>query len=245
MPEPDRQESGTHREWVEETLDLLPFVEWDRFTTGEWGGDSPYVTVYGWLPREQDEYKDFVLLILWPETETVYFSTSSAEWTEEIYEALYDDSLENHNDCQRVEDTFDVDNAVKLVTDGGQDVTCDYCDSTDLAYELRSDRGDVARCIPCLAVEQGQQQLGLPFEAFVDFDHAESSYEDARDWYRILARIRQDDPILKRDPDDFGTVGDGIRTFLTNIMGSAAHYSPSEIVEADGDPGQVTPGGDV
>ena len=117
-------------------------------------------------------------------------------------------------------------------------ITCGYCDSPELAYRLESDRGPVTRCIPCLAVERGQSQLRLPFDVFVDFDHAESSYDGARDWYRILARIRQDDPIIKRDPEDFGTVGDGIRTFLTNIMGSAAHYPPSEIIEAGGDPGQ-------
>lgn len=122
--------------------------------------------------------------------------------------------------------------------------TCDYCDSSDLAYGLESDRGTVARCIPCLAVEQGQQQLSLPYDAFEDSKYAESSYNSARDWFRILARIRQDDPILKRDPEDFGTVGESTRTFLTNIMGSAAHYPPSEIIDADGDPAQTTLGAD-
>lgn len=117
---------------------------------------------------------------------------------------------------------------------------CDYCETEELAYELNSDRGQVVRCIPCLAIEQGQQKLSLPFEAFEDFDHKESSYNSARDWFRVLARIRQDDPIIKRDPDDIGTVNEDMRTFLTNIMGSAVHYPPSEIVEADGDPGQAT-----
>jgi len=119
-------------------------------------------------------------------------------------------------------------------------MNCDYCDTDELVYELESDRGTVRRCLPCLAIERGQQQLSLPYDAFVDFDHAESSYESVRDWWRILARIRQDDPIIKRDPEAFGTVGEDTRTFLTNIMGSAAHYPPSEIIESDGDPAQTT-----
>ncbi|MFC6720948.1 hypothetical protein ACFQGT_00170 [Natrialbaceae archaeon GCM10025810] len=130
--------------------------------------------------------------------------------------------------------------------------TCDYCDTEELAYDLESDRGTVTRCIPCLAIEQAQQQLSLPFEAFIDFDSVvydspeeakdarRRSYDTARDWMRILARIRTDEPILERDPDAMGTVNDGTRTFLTNIMGSAAHYRPSEIVDADGHPGQTT-----
>lgn len=122
MPESAKDELVVGRDWIGETLRMVPFVEWDRFTTGEWSEDSPYVTVYGWLPRDQAGYKDFVILLLWPESETVYFSTSSAERTEDIFEALYDDSLENHNECQRVEDTFDVDNAVSIRTDGGEEL---------------------------------------------------------------------------------------------------------------------------
>ncbi|WP_254810694.1 hypothetical protein [Natronosalvus amylolyticus] len=135
------------------------------------------------------------------------------------------------------------------------DPECDYCGTTDLAYELESGRGTVTRCIPCLAIEQGSQQLVKPFEKFVDndahegspvfddadhwFEHRKIAYTAARDWYAILGRIRQDKPILKRNPD-LATVHEHRRTFLTNIMGSAAFYAPSEILEANGDPEQTT-----
>lgn len=125
---------------------------------------------------------------------------------------------------------------------------CGYCDDTEMVYELRSDKGPVKRCIPCLAIEQGQQAFSLPFESYFEtgdsivfdseeeeLEHKKRQYEDARDWYRVLARVRMDDPLIKRDPDDFGTVNDSIRSFLTNIMGADAHKSPSELQESDRD----------
>jgi len=113
-------------------------------------------------------------------------------------------------------------------TDAGK--RCDYCDTTDLVYELRSGKGPVNRCIPCLAIEQGQQQLDLPYEIFEDADYAEDSYETAAAWFRILARWRSDDPILKRDPNALGTVHEDTRAFLQNFMGADAHKPPSELV---------------
>lgn len=50
------------------------------------------------------------------------------------------------------------------------DLACDYCDGTALVYELRSDKVPVNRCIPCLAIEQGQQQISMSFDRFVDFE---------------------------------------------------------------------------
>ena len=137
---------------------------------------------------------------------------------------------------------------------------CDYCGTEDLAYTLESDRGTVVRCIPCLAIEQGQQQFQMPFDVWLDRDDIEPvdhpdapdfdpfyprehSYEMARGWFRVLARWRSDEPLIKRDPDAIGTVCDDLREFLTNIMGSAAHYPPSEIIESGGDPAQATLGG--
>lgn len=124
---------------------------------------------------------------------------------------------------------------------------CGYCDSPDLAYELESGKGPVVRCIPCLAIEQGQQSFSLPFEAWLDrdmteppegddapdfdaFDPREMDYNSARAWFQVLARVQQDDPILKRDPDDFGTIREETREFLINFMGADAHKSPSELV---------------
>jgi hypothetical protein len=104
----------------------------------------------------------------------------------------------------------------------------------------------VNRCLECLAIEQGQQKLSSPFDVFIDrdmvepsdhpddpieepFDPRKLSYNVGRAWYTVLARIKDDDPIVKRDPDAIGTIADETRTFLTNLMGSDAHKRPSEL----------------
>jgi len=125
--------------------------------------------------------------------------------------------------------------------------TCDYCDGEELVYELHPGRGGVAhRCIECLAIEQIQQQLSLPFDAWVGrddieptghedepdfepFDPTEHDYKTARAWSQVLARIKDDSAIVKRDPGGFGTIFEDTREFLTNVMGSDAHKSPSEL----------------
>jgi len=96
---------------LKEDLESMPFAQWDRFTTGEWG-DNEYVQVYGWIDRK-DAYKDFVLVILWDNGQG-FFTTSSTEYTEDIFQVLFDDSLDEHNDCQRVEDYLNIENKVEL-----------------------------------------------------------------------------------------------------------------------------------
>lgn len=139
-------------------------------------------------------------------------------------------------------------------TDTGGTLHCQYCDTDELVYELQSARGQAVRCIPCLAIERGNQQINMSFDRFVDFEtdgivwetdeekreSRKNSYEVCRSWWCVLGRIRQDDAILKRDSDDYGAIHDWTREFLTNLMGSAAYYSPSEIIESDGDPEQST-----
>jgi hypothetical protein len=130
------------------------------------------------------------------------------------------------------------------MTQDPESVSCDYCGSKHLAYELDSGKGPVARCIPCLAIEQGQQQLKMPFEKFVDLEAdgivydsdedlretRENSYDTCRSWWKVLARWRQDDPLVKRDPSEFEPqLHEYTREFLTNIMGKDAHKSPSEL----------------
>jgi len=135
------------------------------------------------------------------------------------------------------------------------DVECDYCGRPELAYEMRSDRGMVTRCIQCLAIEQGQQQFSMPFEEYIDNskhedspiwddeedwrEHRRLSYESARDWLTILARIQDDDPLVKRDPDAIGTLNEHTREHLTNIMGSEAHHPPSEVAGSEVHAAQV------
>ncbi|WP_435065926.1 hypothetical protein [Halobaculum sp. EA56] len=129
---------------------------------------------------------------------------------------------------------------------GVSQLTCGYCDTDELVYELESDRGPVRRCIECLAIEQGQQQLSLPFDVWIDrddieppeaddapdfepFDPVRSDYETARAWFSVLARLKDDDPIVKRDPDTHGTIAESTREFLANVMGEDAHKRPSEL----------------
>jgi len=102
-----------NRRWIERKLRSLRLVEWDRFTVGEWA-DEQYVNVYGWINRD-DGYKDFVNVIFWAESEGLYHITSSAEHSEAISETLHGESGDGgHNDCQRVEDTFNVENAIQI-----------------------------------------------------------------------------------------------------------------------------------
>ena len=97
------------RGYVEELLDRLSMVTWDRFVEC---GDS--VTVYGWIDRD-DAYKDYIAIEIWPSDEYVSYTTSSEEHTEEIHELLFGaDTVGDHNECQRVENHFDVEQAVTL-----------------------------------------------------------------------------------------------------------------------------------
>ena len=97
------------RGYVEVLLDRLSMVTWDRFIEG---GDS--VTVYGWIDRD-DEYKDYIQIDICPSDTYVSFTTSSEEHTEEIHELLFGaDTVGDHNECQRVENHFDVEQAVTL-----------------------------------------------------------------------------------------------------------------------------------
>lgn len=104
-----------NRRWIESKLRSLRMVDWDRFTIGDWNGEQA-VSVFGWIDRE-DEYKDFVVVIFWPESEGIYNTTSSAEHTEEITQKLHGEASD-HNECRRVEDTFNVSNAI--AADGGR-----------------------------------------------------------------------------------------------------------------------------
>ncbi|WP_135807334.1 hypothetical protein [Halorussus marinus] len=161
-----------------------------------------------------------------------------------------------HVDDSQFETEPDETDDREIRTDGGQPADsadrCGYCDTDGLVYELQSDRGQVTRCIECLAIEQIQQQLSLPFDVWVDrddieppenpdapdfepFDPTEHDYKTARAWARILARLKDDDPIIKRDPEAVGTVFEDTREFLTNVMGSDAHKRPSELRSQSGD----------
>ena len=97
------------KQYVEDILDTLPMVEWDRFIEGD-----ESVTVYGWIERA-DEYKDYIQIQIAPADEWVSFTTSSKEHSAEIHGLLFGEDPPNaHNECQRVENHFDVEQAVTL-----------------------------------------------------------------------------------------------------------------------------------
>lgn len=95
-----------HKAWIESKLRDLSFVQWDRYYS--YGHD---IAFYGWIDREKDQYKDFVVVILDNENRSVRgYHTSSAKYTERIAEILD----MSHSECQRVEDKLAIDNMVEV-----------------------------------------------------------------------------------------------------------------------------------
>lgn len=100
--------------WIGRTLEKLSFVEWDRYIEGKYRSGK-YTQVFGWIERDKDEYKDFVFLQFnhW-NREVLFLGTSSAKYSERIHKILYPNDEQGHNDCQRVEDRFDILNAIEI-----------------------------------------------------------------------------------------------------------------------------------
>ena len=112
-----------HADWIVEQLESLPFVEWDRFTVNNFDNGVMLLNVYGWIDRP-DDHEDFVLLQVYPKKPDVWgYITSSDEYTEEIYEILFDEEPDGHNPCRRVEHTLDVDNCVRLTEQSSLEVS--------------------------------------------------------------------------------------------------------------------------
>lgn len=103
---------------VRDVLTDLPFVEWDRGTEWTYEGRK-CLNIYGWINRENDDYKDFVLVGVYEEenkeeADVVFHGTSSEKYSEEIHRRLFpEDDLETHDECFRLENRFDVDNVVR------------------------------------------------------------------------------------------------------------------------------------
>jgi hypothetical protein len=101
--------------WIADELAAVPFVEWDRFVVEDHDGHQ-CLRIYGWIDRD-DEYKDFVVARFWPEQESIGFTTSSDEHSAYLHEEWIGEHPDDHTECRRVENTFDVGNVVEL--DGG------------------------------------------------------------------------------------------------------------------------------
>lgn len=96
---------------IQELLNKLDFVEWDRFTV-----DGNTLNVYGWIARAKDSYKDFVLVNADLKEDYLSFFTSSAEYDPQIYSLLMGmDEDAEHNPCLRVEHHLpEIQNSIKL-----------------------------------------------------------------------------------------------------------------------------------
>jgi hypothetical protein len=95
---------------IEDYLSQLKFVDWDRFLQH----DDGFRTVFGWIDREKDEYKDFVVVLFTNTGQPDYYVTSSPEYSSRIDSVLF--SEDGHVSCQRVENQFDIENCVQLGT---------------------------------------------------------------------------------------------------------------------------------
>ena len=110
--------NDVHRaEWIAGLLERVDFVEWDRYTVMNHDNGKQSIDVYGWIDRP-DEYKDFVWTRFYPDDEpdpTLEYTTSSDEYSKELTRIWFgEDAVSDHNPCRRVENTFDIDNAIEL-----------------------------------------------------------------------------------------------------------------------------------
>lgn len=102
--------------WISQVLEQFPFVQWDRFVHFK-----NIVRVFGWIEREEDEYKDFVYFEFnLGQSNILYLGSSSDKYSEKINDILNEilDEDGGHASCQRVENQFNVENSVQL---GGGD----------------------------------------------------------------------------------------------------------------------------
>lgn len=95
---------------IERTLDSLPYVKWDRFCEFSRGEYS----FFGWIDREQDSYKDFVTADFDRNGDNLYYMTSSAKYSLDLFKRLGDGTGHGHRNCKRVEDFFSAKTAIKL-----------------------------------------------------------------------------------------------------------------------------------
>lgn len=105
----DRNQRAKLKKWIEHTLNKFNFVRWDRYIAYS---EMPVILVYGWINREQDNYKDFLVLEFNYSIKKVYFTASSSEkYSKEICKIL---DLKKYKVCNRVEHGFNVLKSIKL-----------------------------------------------------------------------------------------------------------------------------------
>lgn len=99
-----------NKAWIEKILKKFEFIQWDRFILHK-GDDSKFLDVFGWIDREKDSYKDFILIEFDVKAKQCYLlATSSDKYSERICQMFNTE----HNKCRRVEDNFHIENSIKL-----------------------------------------------------------------------------------------------------------------------------------
>jgi len=98
------QKIDSYNWWMQNQLQKLDFVEWDRFTEFKDENGQRVTRVFGWIDRP-DEHEDFVQLeFLESGREIICLGTSSKRYSQKIAEIL--PGGDEHVECQRVEDRF-------------------------------------------------------------------------------------------------------------------------------------------
>jgi hypothetical protein len=112
---------ATEKEWIAQTLNKLPFVNWDRASflvpphirknreRGFW------LVVFGWIERE-DAYKDFIVVdfeIGEHGKLAGVLSCSSKQYSEEATKTIMGEKVQ-HNSCFRAENIGGILNCVKI-----------------------------------------------------------------------------------------------------------------------------------
>lgn len=84
------------KNFLKDTLASLPFVKWDRFIPAY----VDWFSVFGWISRQKDSYKDFVVLVFDLQRLIVdHYHTSSVEYSKKIGEIL---DFPEHIDCHNI-----------------------------------------------------------------------------------------------------------------------------------------------
>lgn len=100
-------------ELMKQDMIEMNFVIWDRFVINN---KLKTVEVFGWIEREKDNYKDFVILryqsVNRIEKWNTFYQTSSLKYSKDIFKIL--ECSGKHLDCKRVEDYLTIKNMVRL-----------------------------------------------------------------------------------------------------------------------------------
>lgn len=106
--------TSIHKAILEKMMTRFWFVAWDRYTYDK---HKEIYYFYGWIDREKDSYKDFIVLTYWVTTSSFHFITSSVQYDQEIKDLfLVGRTPEEVEDdkCKRVENLLEISNVIKL-----------------------------------------------------------------------------------------------------------------------------------